>query len=189
MVSGWSTHLLKASKSPTVEFFLNLCVALLWKYMVLLSPLLSHKIRAHWFHILASMSSKILISNCNSWTRKLRPLCKASLSALSNAFFFFSNSRLTFPNTFLFHHAKSLPHLSTLLMTEPLVSHVAQEFHTASTIFPHLLSESHISSKWKTFFWGGGPNSWGWWGVGNDSMIDTVGGRPEFQENDETSSL
>lgn len=136
-------------------FFLNLCVAFLWKYLVLLSPFLSLKIWARWFHILASLSSKILISNCNSWTRKLRPLCKASLLVSSNAFFFFSSSRLMFPNTFLFHHTKSLPQLSTLLMIEPLVSQVTQEFHTASIISPHPLLESHISSKWKIFFWGG----------------------------------
>lgn len=146
-LSGWSTHLLEASKIPIIEFFLNLCVAFLWKYLMLLSPLLSHKTRACWCHIRASLSSRMLISFCNSRTQKLSPLCKASLSASSNAFFFFSSSRLTLPNTFLFHHAKSLPHLSTLLITEPTVSRVAREFHIASTISLHLLSESHISSK------------------------------------------
>ena len=151
MSTDWSTHLPSWVLIPIIVFLQNLLVALLWKYLVLLSPLLNHKTLDLWFHILDSLSNKTFISPFNFWIRELFPLIIATLSATTNCFFFSTSSLRTFPKILWFHQVRSFSHCATCLRT--LLSELGSStlVQAASTSSPHLESDNYICAV--VWFW------------------------------------
>ena len=70
---GSEHHSPDAFLIPTILFFLNLWVALLWKYLEFLSPWMAHIARALWNHILVSLSRSSFISFLNPLNRDVLP--------------------------------------------------------------------------------------------------------------------
>lgn len=77
-------------------------------------------------------------------------------SPCANRFLDLINSLGTLLKQFVSHQARSQPHFSTLVKIASFESLLSMDFHIASTISPHQLSKSHISSNLKGFFSGGG---------------------------------
>ena len=58
---------------PSILFFLNLWVALLWKYLELLSPWIAHIAHDLWNHVLVSLSRSSFTSFLNPLNRDVLP--------------------------------------------------------------------------------------------------------------------
>ena len=156
MLSEWLTHSPKESCIPNILFRRCLWVALLWKYLELLSPSTSQNTFACYLHILFSFTNSSLISIFKPLTRELLPLCIASYLALTNHFLFPASCLLTWPKFFRLQCVSSFPHFSIFLITWLSASQGIVLLHTTSTTHPHPLSEIHISSNRKGLELGGG---------------------------------
>lgn len=134
---------------PSILFFRNRCVALLWKSFEFLSPWVAHNARDLWNHILISLSRRSLTSHQSCLARKLIPKVRAFNSALAKSFCFSCNSLLILPKFLLLHCLKVFPHCS-IFGTIPKQSWEIQCLpHSVVMVSVQPYSASHISSKWK----------------------------------------
>ena len=111
------------------------------------------------------------MSFVSSLTWELLPNCNAACSTFTKSFFFLTSSLWTLPKFLWLHWVNSVPHLAIFFITWTLGSQWNGALQTTSTVRPHPLSESHISSNRNGFKIGGGSRPFGTIQIGTWSKM------------------
>ena len=165
------THRPEELVIPWILLCMVLCVARLWKNLEFLSPLTNQKLFARYLHIWFSFINNPLMSFVSSLTQELLADCNVACSAFTKSFFFSTSSLRTLLKFLPLHWVNSVPHLAIFFITWTLGSQGNEALQTASTVHPHPLFESHISSNRNGFEIRGGSRPSGTIQIGTWSEV------------------